>query len=90
MTAVVSLASRRAPAPPASAPAPAPLAIAPTDRILRLRDVRDRVGLSRATIYRRIKRAEFPASLSLGGITVGWRESDINTWIAARGTGGAQ
>lgn len=60
-----------------------------TDRILRLRDVKDRVGLSRATIYRRILRTEFPASVSLGGHSVGWLESDINAWIAARGTAGA-
>jgi len=52
--------------------------------------VRDRVGLSRATIYRRMLRSEFPASVPLGGHIVGWRESDINAWIAARGTGGAQ
>lgn len=60
------------------------------DRILRLKDVKDRVGLSRATIYRRIKQTEFPASVSLGGSSIGWRESDINAWIASRGTGGAQ
>lgn len=60
-----------------------------TDRILRLAAVKDRVGLSRATIYRRIKKKEFPANVSLGGYAVGWLESEINGWIAARGTGGA-
>jgi prophage regulatory protein len=85
---VVSLASRRAEASPATTPAP--LFIAPNDRILRMKSVRDRVGLSRATIYRRMLRSEFPASVPLGGHIVGWRESDINAWIAARGQGGAQ
>ena len=88
MTAVVSLASRRAEATPGTTPAP--LFIAPHDRILRMKSVRDRVGLSRATIYRRMLRSEFPASVPLGGHIVGWRESDINAWIAQRGQGGAQ
>ena len=60
------------------------------DRIQRLKDVKDRVGLSRATIYRRMPRGEFPASVSLGGGLIGWRESEINAWIASLGTGGAQ
>jgi prophage regulatory protein len=70
---------------PAAAP---PLVLAPNDRILRMRAVRDRVGLSVATIYRRMNRHEFPASVPLGGTIVGWRESDINAWIASRGQGG--
>jgi prophage regulatory protein len=90
MSAVVNIDSRRAQAEPSAEPAPSPLAIAPNDRILRMKSVRDRVGLSRATIYRRMLRSEFPASVPLGGHIVGWRESDINAWIAARGTGGAQ
>lgn len=78
------------PTPPPAPPAAAPLAIAPNDRILRLKIVKDRVGLSRATIYRRMPRGEFPASVPLGGGLIGWRESDINAWIASLGTGGAQ
>lgn len=79
----------RAPTYPRPPLAPAPLVIAPTDRILRLKAVKERVGLSRASIYRWAMRGEFPASVSLGGKAVGWRESDINTWIATRGAGGA-
>lgn len=86
MSAVVTFINRPTPAPATS---PASLPPAP-DRILRLRTVTDRVGLSRATIYRRMLRGEFPASVPLGGSLVGWRESEINAWIASRGTGGAQ
>ena len=71
--------------PAAPRPAPAPLVLAPNDRILRMSAVRDRVGLSTATIYRRIARGAFPSSVPLGGTIVGWRESDINAWIATRG-----
>lgn len=75
---------------PAPLAPPPPLVLAPNDRILRMRAVRDRVGLSAATIYRRMHRGDFPPSVPLGGNIVGWRESEINAWIAARGQGGAQ
>lgn len=86
MNAVVTFINRPTPAPATST---APLPPAPADRILRLRTVTDRVGLSRATIYRRMLCGEFPASVPLGGRLVGWRESAINAWVAARGTAGA-
>jgi prophage regulatory protein len=54
------------------------------DRILRVAAVAARVGLSRATIYRRVAAGEFPAPVSLGGNSVGWRESQIIAWLASR------
>lgn len=83
MNAVVSMADHRPP------PAPAPRGIVPGDVILRLKAVTARVGMSRATIYRRIADGQFPAQVSLGGTSVGWRESDINLWIAGLWQGGA-
>lgn len=71
---VVPLHRTAAPVTPAPAPA--------MDRILRLPAVRDRVGLSTSTIYRRMAAGQFPSARSLGGSSVGWRESDINAWIA--------
>ena len=52
--------------------------------ILRLGHVKLRTGLSRSTIYERIKAGEFPAQVSLGPRAVGWLESDIEAWIASR------
>lgn len=52
--------------------------------ILRLKDVIARTGLSRPTIYRWIKLGIFPAQVQLGPNSIGWRESDIQTWIASR------
>lgn len=86
MSAVVSLDSRRQPAAPTQA---TPLVIAPGDRILRMPVVRERVGLSTATIYRRIAAGDFPAQVPLGGKSIGFRESAISEWIATRGPGGA-
>jgi prophage regulatory protein len=52
-----------------------------TYKILRLPVVRERTGLSRSTIYLRIAKGEFPASISLGARAVGWLESDVNSWL---------
>ena len=52
-----------------------------TDRILRIRDVVKIVGMSKATIYRRAARGEFPEALKLGPGAVGWRESAIVQWM---------
>lgn len=86
MNAVIDLASRR----PSCTPTPehVPAVTAPLDRILRIKAVKHHVGLSRATIYRRMGKGDFPASVPLGGRSVGWRESEISGWIAARGAGG--
>ena len=55
------------------------------DRILRLPAVEARVGLSRATIYRRVAAGDFPRPVPLGGKAVGWRLSAILQWMAERG-----
>ena len=49
--------------------------------ILRLPEVKTRAGLSRSTIYLRVKNKEFPNSVSLGGRAVGWFEEDIQNWL---------
>ena len=56
------------------------------NRILRLDEVRERVGLSRTHVYDLIAAKRFPAQLKLipGGRSSGWLESEIDTWIAER------
>lgn len=41
-------------------------------RVLRLRQVTEMIGLSRATIYRLMKIKRFPQSITLGIKAVGW------------------
>lgn len=53
------------------------------DRLLRLREVKERTGLGKSTIYRKIAAGTFPKPVSVGGQSVRWRESDIGQWIAA-------
>ncbi|MBN7129798.1 helix-turn-helix transcriptional regulator [Burkholderia multivorans] len=49
--------------------------------ILRRKQVEQVVGLSRSTIYQRIKDGTFPKPVSLGGRMVGWRASDIELFL---------
>ena len=49
--------------------------------MLRFPDVMMRVGLSRTTIWRRIRAGEFPAPISLGKNSVGWPSIWIDDWV---------
>lgn len=51
------------------------------DRIVRLKTVLDRTGLSRATVYRKIGEGTFPRQIRISIHGAGWRESAINKWI---------
>ncbi len=52
-----------------------------SDYILRLPQVRARVGLSRSTIYLRVAEGTFPKPFSLGGRAVGWLEAEVEAWV---------
>ena len=52
------------------------------ERIIRLRTVLSRTGLSRSTIYRKIAEGTFPPQIRISVNGSGWHESDINRWIA--------
>jgi prophage regulatory protein len=54
------------------------------EMILRLREVLQRTGLSRSTLYNRIAKRQFPHQVSLGGRSVGWVRGDVEDWIAER------
>ena len=53
-------------------------------KVLRLREVLDRVSLSKSTVYRMIGDDQFPKPIKLGGRAVGWIEDEINQWISSR------
>jgi len=52
--------------------------------VLRRPEVEARTGLGCSTIYEGIKAGTFPAPIQLGPKSVGWVESEINAWLAAR------
>jgi prophage regulatory protein len=53
-----------------------------SDRIVRLKTVLARTGLSRSTIYRKIAEGTFPPQIKISVNGAGWRESDIDRWVA--------
>ena len=52
------------------------------ERIIRLRTVLDRTGLSRTTMYRKIGEGTFPGQVPISTNGAGWYESAVNRWIA--------
>lgn len=51
------------------------------ERLIRMKDVMRITGLSRSRIYQYIGEGRFPASVSLGGRSVAWVESEIIRWV---------
>ncbi len=60
-------------------------------KIIRLRGVMDRSGLSKSTIYRLSNdpASGFPAAIRPTPHTVGWYESEIAAWVDSRRGGAA-
>ena len=53
-------------------------------RILRIRHVVAKVGLSKSKIYLLIKAGEFPKPVRLAATAVGWKSTDLDKWIESR------
>lgn len=62
------------------------------ERIIRLKTVLARTGLSRTTLYRKIGEGTFPRQVRISVHGAGWHESAVNRWITDpmgyRGEGG--
>ena len=57
------------------------------DRMLRIPEVVEVTGLSRTTIWRRVKSGDFPPPVRLGSLatrSVGWPESQVKQWLDSR------
>jgi prophage regulatory protein len=52
-----------------------------SDRILRIRSVLERTGLSRSTLYRKIRGGTFPKQVRIAERCAGWRESAVREWL---------
>tara|TARA_R110002124_G_scaffold201177_4_gene367739 strand:- start:2277 stop:2519 length:243 start_codon:yes stop_codon:yes gene_type:complete len=53
-------------------------------RVLRLKDVIEKTGLARSTIYKYVDAGTFPKPISLGGRSVGWVDAEVHEWITER------
>ena len=51
------------------------------ERIIRIKTVLERTGLSRSTLYRKIQEGTFPKQVRIAARCAGWRESTVNAWL---------
>ena len=52
------------------------------EKILRLKTVLVRTGLSKSTLYRRIAEGTFPRQFRIGEQSTGWYESEVSKWVS--------
>ncbi len=52
--------------------------------VLKLPFVIQKTGLSRSTIYSLISKKEFPAPIKLSQRSVGWVESEVESWLETK------
>lgn len=50
-------------------------------RLIRMREVLDKTGLSKATLYRLIAAGKFPASIQIAYRAVAWEESQVDDYL---------
>lgn len=51
---------------------------------IKIGKVIERVGLSRAQIYKMVANGDFPRQINLTSRSVAWTENEIDAWIASR------
>lgn len=60
-----------------------------SDGMLRISEVSELTGLSRPTIYRRMRDSDFPRPRQMGPRAVRWSESAVRHWLETRPEGGS-
>ncbi|WP_421330368.1 helix-turn-helix transcriptional regulator [Aeromonas veronii] len=58
--------------------------ITPTLRFIRMREVTQKTGLSKSSIYDLMAQGLFPKTVNLGGRSVAFVEAEIDAWMAER------
>ena len=53
-------------------------------KVIRLKEVMERTGLGRTSIYNFMAAGSFPKSVSLGARAIAWLESEVDDWIVER------
>lgn len=51
------------------------------ERIIRIKTVLERTGLTRSTLYRKVQAGSFPKQVAISTRCAGWRESAVNEWL---------
>lgn len=60
------------------------------NRLLRLKQVVLKVGLSRSQIYKLIAKGSFPEQIKIGPKISAWSEQTIDQWVSRQIEGGVQ
>lgn len=58
----------------------------PTTRLIRLREVMGKTGLSKTSVYRMTDNGDFPLAVQLSKCSMAWKEHEIDAWIESRQT----
>ena len=53
-------------------------------KFLRLKDVVEKTGLPRSTIYQYMANGQFPSSIKLGIRSVAWSSTDVDDWMKGK------
>ena len=53
-------------------------------KVIRRREVEERIGLACSTIYAMMADDRFPRPVKIGRRAVGWIEEDINNWLSSK------
>jgi len=55
----------------------------PMERIIRISEMTQLLGIDRTTLHRRVKNKTFITPIKVKNRTIGWSESSYKTWIGA-------
>ena len=53
-------------------------------RVLRRREVEEKIGHGHSWLYDKVRSGEFPDPVQIGERSVGWFEHEIDAWLASR------
>jgi prophage regulatory protein len=53
-------------------------------RIMRLKEVIEKTGLAKTTVYSLISQGKFPKQIELGVRSVGWVDTEVDEWLEAK------
>ena len=53
-------------------------------RFMKLDELKTTTGLSRSSIYDKVKKGDFPAPVKLGERSVAWVAEEVDLWLDAR------
>ena len=61
--------------------------ISPSEKLLRIREVSEWLGVSKTTVYKWVKEGRFPEPVILADHASRWVEAEIVDWLASRPRG---